>query len=105
MQTAAWTRSCLTAALALWLGACSQLDSAAHGAHRHAVVGDDRSVRVSAVGNELHARPFADEYCESLGKVAQFRRLSTHRLNRYASAKDAIFDCVPSAGAQNRVTG
>lgn len=105
MQLLPWSRSCLSAAFAFLLGACSQMDGAVQDSHRHRVVGDDRSVTVRDAGDELHARPFAEQYCESLAKSAQFRRISKHRHSRYAYASDVVFDCVQSAGPQNQVTG
>lgn len=104
MQLAPWRQSCLTAAFALWLGACSQTDSTGQETHRHRVVGDDQSVTVRDGGNELHARPFAEQYCEAVGKSAQFRSMSKHRHSRYVYVKDVVFDCVPLTGAQNHVT-
>ncbi|WP_395708164.1 hypothetical protein [Reyranella sp.] len=78
----------LTFAFALWLGAC------APGQDAHKIEGDGDSVTILDAGDEAHARPFADKYCDALGKSAQFRRLSPHRHKRYVSANDVEFDCV-----------
>lgn len=105
MQLPPWRQSCLTAAFALWLGACSQTGRTVQDTDGHRVVGDDQSVTVRDAGDELHVRPFAEQYCGSLGKSAQFRHMSKHRHSRYAYATDVVFDCVPLTGAQNQVTG
>jgi hypothetical protein len=66
--------------------------------HQHQIVGGDASVTVMHVGDEWHAFPFAEQYCEIYGRVAQFKHMTTHRLGRYTSAKDAKFDCVLPPG-------
>ena len=82
----------LTCAFALWLGACAPAASPVQDAHK--IEGDGDSVTILDAGDEAHARPFADKYCDALGKSAQFRRLSPHRHKRYVSANDVEFDCV-----------
>lgn len=53
-------------------------------------------------GNEPHATPFAEQYCKSYGKAAQFKRMIPRRLSRYAFTKDAEFECVsPAAQASS----
>lgn len=84
----------LTFAFASWLGACAPADAPVQDAHGHKIEGDGASVTILDAGDEAHARPYADKYCDALGKSAQFRRLSPHRHNRYASANDVEFDCV-----------
>jgi hypothetical protein len=97
-------RSWLTATLALWLGACSQADALVQNSHQHRIAGGDASVTVMDVGDERHAFPFAERYCETYGKMAQFEQMITHRLGRYASTKDAKFDCVLPPGTQIGLT-
>lgn len=101
MKNLVYRRSGLITALALWLGACSSADNAGQDTHTHYAVGDESSVTIKDGGDEAHARPFAESYCESLGKSAQFRGMNKHRHNRYAYANDVEFTCVSRPGAQD----
>ena len=82
-------------AIAMLVGACTKSESENADAHEHQVVGFGRTVTVLYAGTEEHARPFAEEYCQGLGgKTAEFRQITTHRLDRYATARDVEFECV-----------
>ena len=64
----------------------------------HRTVGDSGSVVVLGVGEAEHAFPFANQHCAHYGKIAEFKAMIAHRLNRYATTRDAEFTCVrPSA--------
>lgn len=68
------------------------------GPDNHRTVGDSGSVVVLGAGEEEHALPFANRHCAAYGKIAEFKSMITHRLNRYAVTRDAEFTCVrPSA--------
>ena len=79
------------------LQACTAGNDAA-GPDDHRTVGDSGSVVVLGAGEEEHAFPFASHHCAAYGKIAEFKAMITHRLNRYATTRDAEFICVrPSA--------
>jgi hypothetical protein len=91
------TRSLLGLGLAFcwWLGACAPLGYSVQDAHQHRVVADNTSVTVTEAGDEAHVRPYAEQYCDALGKQAQFKRLSKHRhARRYVYVTDVEFECV-----------
>lgn len=75
----------------LWLGACTQAPD------NHRIIVADPSVRIMGGGDEAHATPLAEQYCKSYGKAAQFKRMISRRLSRYAFTKDAEFECVSPA--------
>jgi hypothetical protein len=88
-------------AFAMGLAACSVAPGVAGNSDRHRIMGAATSVTVLKAGDRGHAYPFAEQYCESLGMEARFNRLISHRLSRYASSKDAEFDCVATAHEQS----
>jgi hypothetical protein len=83
----------LTLAFSWWLGACSSINGVRE-AHEHHVIGYGTAVAVIDAGDEAHARPYAEQYCDTLGKLAQFRRTSKHRHARYAYSNDVEIECV-----------
>lgn len=86
--------SWLAFGFASWLGACAPADAPVQDAHAHRLEGDGNSVTVIDAGDEAHARPYAEQYCDAIGRSAQFRGMSKHRHSRYAFANDVEFDCV-----------
>lgn len=87
----------LTTLALLWLGACTHPDTAAQRAHNHRIVGSDASVTIMGIGDDADATPLAEQYCRSYGKAAQFKRMISRRLNRYAFTRDAEFECLSPA--------
>lgn len=82
-------------AFCLWLGACAPVEYSVRDAHEHYITADNTSVAVRDAGDETHVRPYAEQYCDTLGKQAQFIRLSKHRHSkRYGYHVDAEFECV-----------
>lgn len=96
------SRPWLIAVIVLWLGACSQTDNAAQEPDAHRVVGKGSAVTVRDGGDEVHARPFAEQYCAALGMSAHFTGASKHRHNRYAYSTDVDFVCIPQPSTQNQ---
>jgi hypothetical protein len=88
----------------LFVGACAYphfRQNVAHDSHQHRVAGEADSVIVSDVGDQNHAFPFAEEYCEGRGKVAKFNRMTLYRYSgRRLSTKSAEFDCVLTDGVR-----
>jgi hypothetical protein len=74
----------------LLLQACSTVDDT----NSLRMVGDSGSVVVMGAGGEERALPFASRHCATYGKLAEFKAMTSHRISRYASEKDAEFNCV-----------
>ena len=86
-------RAAAVAMTALLLHACAAGNETAS-PDDHRTVGDSGSVVVLGAGEEEHAFPFANRHCATYGKVAEFKGMVSHRLNRYATTHDAEFTCV-----------
>lgn len=98
MAARSWSRRfSLTTLAILWLGACTHPDTAAQGAHIHRIVVSYPFVTIPGIGDDPHATQLAEQYCKSNGKAAQFKRMISRRLSRYASTRDAEFECVSRA--------
>lgn len=73
--------------LALGLAGCSTSGNNIYGgAFGQDVVGNEVSVIVSNVWNEMDALALADRHCKQYGKAARLTRFSNYK---------ASFDCVP----------
>jgi len=87
------SRLMILAAL-LSLGACSESgDNPYRASNQQRVVGEGMSVFVVNARNEEDARPFADQYCNQLGRAADFKRMTLYRYHR-TTTNSASFDCV-----------
>jgi hypothetical protein len=88
------SRLMLLAAL-LSLGACSESgDNPYHASNQQRIVGEGMSVSIVNARNEEDARPFADQYCNRLGRAAEFKQMTRYRYSR-TTTNSASFDCVP----------
>lgn len=87
-----------TMVFGFFLGACAYphvRDNVPHDSHQHRVAGDADSVVVTDVGDQNHAFPFAEQYCEGRGKVAKFSRMILYRYSgRRMPTNSAEFDCI-----------
>ena len=91
------SRLMLVAAL-LSLGACSASgDNPYRASNQQRVVGEGMSVSVVNARNEEDAKPFADQYCDRLGRAATFKQMMQYRYHR-TTTDSALFDCVPRSG-------
>jgi hypothetical protein len=54
--------------------------------------GDGLSVNIANVENEMEGRPFAERYCQRLGRTAQFERMELLSYHR-ETAMSALFKC------------
>ena len=94
----------MIALTALCLQACAG-GSAPVDPDERRTVGDSGSVVVLGAGEEAHALPFASRHCAAYGKVAEFKGVLTHRLNRYAATQDVEFICVRPSAPSDRFPG
>src|SRR6266404_6046210 len=79
---------------AVWLGACSPGEkNIFRSSNQQRTIGHRLSVRVTNVASEAEALPFADQYCNALGRMAYFDRMEIVSYRNVAS-KSALFDCV-----------
>ena len=80
---------------AFWLGACTPGEKNVYrSSNQQRTVGHGQSVRITNVANEAEAQPFADQYCNALGRMARFDRMEIVSYRNIAS-QSALFDCVP----------
>lgn len=79
-------RAIIIAALALG-GCATSANNIYGGAFGQDVVGNEVSVIVSNVWNEMDALALADRHCKQYGKAARLSRFSDYK---------ASFDCVPT---------
>lgn len=91
------SRLVLTVGTILLLEACATPDSAktvVDTQHIHRIVGSPASVIVTNVHDDSHALPFAEQYCESLGKTAKFNGMIRYKYRyRNTPTESAEFDC------------
>ena len=85
---------------ALLLQACSATDD-----NSLRTIGDSGSVVVMGAGEQERALPFASRHCAAYGKLAEFKAMTSHRVSRYASEKDAEFNCVRPSTPSARFPG
>ena len=96
-------RAVVVVIVALLQACAAGNDAASPDGHR--MVGDSGSVVVLGAGEEEHAVPFASRHCAAYGKIAEFKTMITHRLNRYATTRDAEFACVRPSAPSERFPG
>jgi starvation-inducible outer membrane lipoprotein len=78
------------AALALLLAGCATGPNNLYGGlNGQGVTGNEVSVIVSNVWNEMDAMPLADKHCKQYGKAARFRSIQNYK---------ASFDCIAVQG-------
>ena len=83
---------------ALWLGACAPAEgNVFRSSNQQRTIGHGLSVRITNVASEPEAQPFADEYCNARGRMAQFDRMEIVSYRNVAS-NSALFDCVSRPG-------
>lgn len=96
-------RLATTMAVVLFVGACAYphaRENVVHESHLHRVAGTANSVIVSDVGDQDHAFPFADQYCQGRGKAAKFNKMILYRYaGRRMPTNSAEFDCVLTDGS------
>ena len=77
--------------MALGLSACSPGEPG-HNAYLNRTYGDGLSVNIANVDNEVEGRPYAERYCNRLGRTALFKRMELLSYHR-ETAISALFDC------------
>jgi hypothetical protein len=83
---------------AVWLGACTPGEKNVYRAsNQQRSIGHGLSVRITNVATEAEAQPFADEYCNAHGRLAQFDRMEMVSYHNVAS-NSALYDCVLRSG-------
>ena len=83
---------------AVHLGACAAENKVVfRSSNQEKTIGHGLSVRITNVASEADARPFAEEYCNARGGLAQFDRMEIVSYHHMAS-NSALFDCVPRPG-------
>jgi hypothetical protein len=79
---------------ASWFGACTPGEgNVFRSSNQQRTIGHGLSVRVTNVATEAEAVPFAEEYCEARGRIAQFDRMEMLAYRNVAS-RSALFDCI-----------
>ena len=79
---------------ACWLGACSPGEKNVYrSSNQQRTIGHGLSVGITNVANETEALPFADQYCNALGRMAHFDHMEIVSYRNVASTS-ALFDCV-----------
>jgi len=83
----------LVGLMAVWLRACSRgADGLFRSSDMRRTYGDGLSVNIADVENEAEGRPFAERYCNRLGKAAHFARMELLSY-RHDTAMSALFKC------------
>jgi hypothetical protein len=83
---------------AVWFGACTPAEkNVFHSSNQERTIGHGLSVRITNVASEPEALPFAEQYCNALGKTAHFDRMENVSYHSVAS-RSALYDCVLRPG-------
>jgi hypothetical protein len=83
---------------AVCLGACTPAEkNVFRSSNQQRTIGHGLSVRITNVASESEALPFAEEYCNALGKTAHLDRMENVSYHSVAS-KSALYDCVLRPG-------
>jgi hypothetical protein len=83
----------LAGLMAFWLSACSRgEDGLFRSSDMRRTYGDGLAVNIANVENETEGRPFAERYCNRLGKTAHFARMKLLSY-RHETAMSALFKC------------
>ena len=83
---------------AVCLGACTPVEkNVFRSSNQQRTIGHGLSVRITNVASESEALPFAEEYCNALGKTAHLDRMENVSYHSVAS-KSALYDCVLRPG-------
>ena len=83
---------------AVGLGACTPAEkNVFRSSNQERTIGHGLSVRITNVASAPEALPFAEDYCNALGRTAHFDRMENVSYHSVTS-KSARYDCVLRPG-------
>lgn len=83
---------------AVCLGACTPAEGNVYrSSNQQRTIGQGLAVRITNMATDAEAQPFADEYCNARGRLAQFHRMEIVSYHHEAS-NSALFECLLRPG-------